>query len=316
MPLASVVLTAHNSAPFIRQAINSVLRQTFRDFELIVVDDGSTDGTREAIEAGPRDGRIRVIHQAKAGPAAALNTGLRAATGVYVALLDGDDMYAPEKLRLHVECFERHPGAGLTFSWSDWVDIDGNKTGLHSRHCRGVFGFDDLLKDFLMGNTSSTMLRHSAIERVGVCDPRFSFYYDADLFYRVLLLPGACAAAVPHPLTLYRRHPRQMSRNWHAMRQEWQALLTKLHTIAPAQTRSGFARATSNMERYFAYVAYEAGSYGEAAAVLAASLVRSPVLFTTDVRNWVLGAAVCSGILLPGRWHASLEMAARRLTAG
>ena len=93
----SVVLTAYNSAPFVAEAVESVLRQTFRDFEVIAVDDGSQDGTSEILDRYS-DPRLQVVHQNNGGPAASLNTGLRLARGRYVALLDGDDCWHPDEL--------------------------------------------------------------------------------------------------------------------------------------------------------------------------------------------------------------------------
>ena len=304
----SVVVTAYNSAAFIRAALESVVKQSFRDFEMIVVDDGSTDGTGEIVEQyrGPR---VSVIRQANQGPAGSLNTGLRMAQGRYIALLDGDDTWHPDKLLLHFEAFEQHPEADLTFSWSDWIDEAGNPVGLHSRRCTGTFGFNSLVEDFVIGNTSSAVIRRSALDVIGLCDPRLSRYYDVDLFLRIALRGNNRVRAVPAVLTYYRRHTGQMSRDWRAMERDWNMLLKKFADRIPGPV---LTRAQSNMARYFAFLAYECGQPRESARLLAGNFAAAPLVFGSDLRNWKIAAAVCSALLLPSGWHRRLDRAVRR----
>jgi glycosyltransferase involved in cell wall biosynthesis len=107
-PLVSVVMTVHNGLPYVTDAVDSVLDQDFDSFELVVVDDGSTDGTLEAL-AGRDDERLRLVRLAHRGRAAALNHGLRLARGRYVANLDADDLALPGRLSLPVRFLDEHP---------------------------------------------------------------------------------------------------------------------------------------------------------------------------------------------------------------
>ena len=115
-PLVSVVMTCYNHEPYVAEAIASVLTQDYRPLEVIIVDDGSTDASRFRI-AKAVDGAgglpIRVIEQANAGQAAALNAGIRASTGAIVALMDGDDLWTPDKLSRMARFIETHPGGGV-----------------------------------------------------------------------------------------------------------------------------------------------------------------------------------------------------------
>jgi glycosyltransferase involved in cell wall biosynthesis len=104
----SVVMPAYNVAPFIATSVESVLQQSFTDLELIVVDDGSVDGTADRL-SGFRDPRLRVIRQANSGSAAARNSGILLASGQYMGFLDADDLWAPTKLETHIGFLERHP---------------------------------------------------------------------------------------------------------------------------------------------------------------------------------------------------------------
>ncbi len=115
MPRVSVVIPLYNKASSVRAAVDSVLGQSYADFELIVVDDGSTDSSVSVV-AGSRDGRIRLLAQANAGPGAARNRGLGVARGEYVAFLDADDEWEPEFLDLAVAALDSHPECGAWVS--------------------------------------------------------------------------------------------------------------------------------------------------------------------------------------------------------
>src|ERR1700756_479405 len=115
-PLVSVVIPAFNAARYIPATINSVLSQTLRQFEILVVNDGSPDTSELEFALKPYAGRIRYIKQTNRGPAAARNTGIREARGKYTAFLDSDDLWFPEHLASQVLMLERDPSLGLTYS--------------------------------------------------------------------------------------------------------------------------------------------------------------------------------------------------------
>ena len=121
----TVLMPAFNAAPYISQAIESVLQQTFEDFELIIVNDGSTDTTEEIINSY-NDPRIRLMSQSNKGVAEALNTGLMAAKGKYIARVDADDICMPERLQIQYEFFQKNPEYVLVASDVDYMDEQGN----------------------------------------------------------------------------------------------------------------------------------------------------------------------------------------------
>ena len=124
--LANVVIPVHNRERYIRQAIDSVLGGTLREIEVIVVDNGSTDGTRDIVrEIARRDGRVRLIENDKNIIALSLNLGWRAARGKYIAQLDSDDEYLPGTLEAMTDHLETHPKAGLAVSYYDLMDENG-----------------------------------------------------------------------------------------------------------------------------------------------------------------------------------------------
>jgi glycosyltransferase involved in cell wall biosynthesis len=127
MPFVSVVVATYNRADYVPAAVESVLRQTFRDFELIVIDDGSTDHTARALERFDR--QIRYQYQANSERAAARNHGLRLATGKYIAFLDSDDLWLPNKLEAELRRFRADPHLGLVYSDAQYIDAQGRQLG-------------------------------------------------------------------------------------------------------------------------------------------------------------------------------------------
>lgn len=120
IPKVSVIIPTYNRAHFVIEAIESVLNQTFQDFEIIVVDDGSTDNTREALKKF--GSKIRYTYQENRGVAAARNTGIRAAKGEFIAFLDHDDLWLPDKLSIQMDAFSKNKEVGLVYT--DCVAFD------------------------------------------------------------------------------------------------------------------------------------------------------------------------------------------------
>lgn len=110
-PTVSVVIPTYNRAKYVTETIDSVLSQSYTDYEIIVVDDGSTDNTREAL--APYMDRIRYIHQQNSGVSAARNRGIKAARGKWIAFLDSDDIWLPEKLAVQIKDISKYPGVCL-----------------------------------------------------------------------------------------------------------------------------------------------------------------------------------------------------------
>lgn len=305
-PLASVVIPAHNAGLFLEATLDSVLQQTLADFELIVVDDGSTDSTPELLRK-QSDSRLRVVRQPNQGPSAATNTGLGLARGVYVGFLDHDDLWEKTKLARHVAFLEDHPEVDLTFSWSRLVDESGRRLALHTRHWRGPLSFQQMLMDFVIGNTSAVVIRRLALDGAGWFDPELSHYYDMELFLRVALLRPNNVHAIPEELTFYRRHEGQMSRDWRRMARDWDRVLERMCAGAAQEVAAIQPQASANMCRYFACLAYEQQEFLEACRLLRQGLQHSPASFIADLRNWKAGAASLGALVLPSAIRRRLE---------
>lgn len=305
-PLVSVLIPTFNASRFVTATIESALRQTLKDLEVLVLDDGSTDDTVDRVKAFG-DPRLRLSQYAHCGTPAVLNAGLGLARGRYVAFLDHDDVWLPAKLARHVAFFERNPGAAVTFSWSGLIDERDRPITLHPAHWRGSITFRQLLEDYVIGTSSSLVMHRSAVERAGGFDVQLPRCHDFDLTLRIAFAESNSVFAVPEALTLYRRHPGQMSRNWRAMHREWHTVLEKCRSYAPADTAAVEPRARSNINRYFAYLAYEEAEFREARQFVRQAMRYHPGAFMSDVRNWKIVAACCSEALLPSPLHRRLE---------
>lgn len=209
MPQVSVVIPTHNGARYVPAAVESVLAQTCQDFELIVVDDGSTDATRAVL--APYSDRLAYIYQENQERSAARNTGIRAATGEYVAFLDADDAWLSDKLERQVSVLAEHPEAVLVYGQAIYMDIDGNDVSFRGQHMCGhvtpALQVEDLSRALISGNVvygggSMPLVRRSALDSAGWFDESLCYPEDWDLWARLSHLGPF--AYIPQPLVRYR----------------------------------------------------------------------------------------------------------------
>jgi len=207
-PAISVIIPVYNQAQFLGHAIDSVLAQTWKDYELIVVDDGSTD---ESGEVAKRYGsRLRYVRKANAGGASALNAGVRLAKGSWIAILPSDDMWEPSKLERQWRFIDIHPEAA--FVYSDYLIIDSTgkpqRTTSHPVPPERARQRIHLLRGCFI-NGGSVLLRKSLFEEIGGFDEGNRYAPDYDYWLRVT--ERYSAVRIPEPLLRYRVHSGQDS---------------------------------------------------------------------------------------------------------
>jgi len=209
IPKISVCIPAYNHEKYVGACIDSVLTQTLAPFEVIITDDGSTDGTVDVIKTYT-DSRVRLFrHATNGGMSVAMNNSLRHARGEYICLLASDDMFRPEKLARQAEYLQSHPDVGLVFSSHRAVGEDGapiEESSFASAIVETARPREAWLADFFHGlNTLSAptvMMRREVIDRIGNCDPRLRQTQDFDLWVRAAT--HFDIHVLPEPLVDYR----------------------------------------------------------------------------------------------------------------
>jgi glycosyltransferase involved in cell wall biosynthesis len=229
MPRVSVVISSYNRRQLLTAALRTALLQRGVDLEIIVVDNGSVDGTQEYL-ASCRDPRLLVIrNEVSLGSVGGRNTGLEEARGEWVGFLDDDDLWSPDKLRLQLQAAD---ATGRDWVYSGCVHIDGQN--------RIVSGRPPLAPDRVMeelpfrfvipGGMSNLIWRRGCLDADGLLDPRLPFPADWDVSLR--LARRGPPAAVHRPLVAYRQHESNMSRNAVRFRQELDLLEEKRADLA------------------------------------------------------------------------------------
>ena len=207
-PRVTVVIPVHNRAHYIGSAVESVLAQTFTDFEVAVIDDGSTDAT-PTIVRGISDPRVRLVrHERNLGIPAARNQGLDTARGFYIATLDSDDLMHPRRLERQVAFLDRHPDHAIVGTWERHLGRDGHSVvAVRRKATRAADVHAQLLFGGSVSN-STTMGRTEALRRYRYRE-EFVVRQDFDLFVRVA--EAHCIANLPEVLTIRRRHVGQIT---------------------------------------------------------------------------------------------------------
>ncbi|XOB46585.1 MAG: glycosyltransferase family 2 protein [Candidatus Nealsonbacteria bacterium] len=223
MPKVSVITPLYNSKKYIEKAIKSVLNQTYKDFESIIIDDGSTDGSGELVKDKFGD-KVKYVYQENKGAAAAVNKGISLSQGDYIAFCDSDDWWLPEKLEKQVKFLEANQNFGLVYS-DAFLAKDGiltRKTWLQSRKvlpCSG--GKEKCLVSLFSKNfipaPLTILIKKSVIDRVGLFNENFSSTYDYEYWFRNLEV-GIPIAFLDEPLVVWNSRVGQGSRRIRKMK--------------------------------------------------------------------------------------------------
>ncbi|MEP9411068.1 MAG: glycosyltransferase [Candidatus Brocadia sp.] len=209
--LVSVILPTYNCAHFLQDSLGSVLSQTYDFYEIIVVDDGSTDNTKAVLN--PFMQKIKYIHlEQNRGLPTARNIGIQSAQGTYIAFLDADDLWLPEKLQTDVNCFDQHPEVSMVYSRHINIDEKGFALG-GDRKKRLPSGniFIRLFSEQNFVISSSVVVRKDVFETVGLFDEKLINCQDWDMWLRIAFYFQV--AGINKPLVKYRHNPRSLSKN-------------------------------------------------------------------------------------------------------
>jgi glycosyltransferase involved in cell wall biosynthesis len=207
-PTISVIIPVYNRQAFIGEAIQSVLNQTYTDYEIIVVDDGSTDETATVVRRFD-DQRVHYIHQDNRGVAAARNHGLRLARGDFIAFLDSDDLFLREKLEIQLDYLRQNPQIGLAYTAYTVLDVQNHRKATRQAELQGRV-YARLLRSCPIA-TPTVMIPRQVMERTGPFDESLHLGEDVDLYIRIAR--DFEIGAINQPLTEVRLHSENKQRD-------------------------------------------------------------------------------------------------------
>lgn len=205
-PLVSIVMTVYNDIKYIEESINSILNQTYKNFEFIIIDDASTDGTQSLLKQySITDNRLKVIYNKNnIGFIRSLNKGFKHAKGKYIARQDADDISLPKRLETQVRYLENNQNIGLCGTWIKIIDHNGRFHNKIKKHPSSPYSIQWNLSFFCCIAHSSVMIRTTIIDKNGAYNPKFQFVEDYELWVR--LSKTTLLANIPKFLVLYREH--------------------------------------------------------------------------------------------------------------
>lgn len=241
-----MIAPSYNGSRYLTEAIVSIFAQDYPHFEVIIVDDGSTDGSFEMLQALQRTHDFQLYRQVNQGVSAALNHGLRFAKGKYVATPDLDDVMLPHSLSVRVSYLEEHPEAGMVSANSRYIDSNGKVLKDEKRTQPSRYDFADILANARVCGAPTALYRMDALKAAGFYDPNIKVQ-DFQITLRVTHA-GYFVDVIPVLITLYRRHPNNLSKKYKRM------LEADLAAIAPYQTHpqyeAGFAEVIHKALKY------------------------------------------------------------------
>jgi glycosyltransferase involved in cell wall biosynthesis len=313
MTSVSVIIPAYNAEPHIAETLNSVLAQTFTDLEVIVVDDGSTDCTAKIVEKMARaDKRVSLLSQQNAGVAAARNAGMKVARGEWLAFLDADDIWYPQKLDRQLQCFQQlDHSVGLVYCWSALIQETSDLAGGYI-----AFDFRGNVRPALtylnfIGNASTPLIRRSVIDAVGGFDSTLRAQQAQgceDWDFYMSIAERYAFEVVPEFLVGYRQQSSAMSRNAASMINSYSLIMERWRANHPELPPQLFRWSQSLFYQHLAFLQAQSYQTVQGFSYLSRAVQSDPMM----VLNKMVGRIMLSllrgailqllGVLLPSTW--------------
>ncbi|NEQ66047.1 MAG: glycosyltransferase [Symploca sp. SIO2D2] len=312
MSLISVIIPAYNAQETIVETVESVLQQTFSDFEVIVVDDGSQDSTVEILSS-ITDSRLQVFSYPNAGACVSRNRGFAQAKGEFIAFLDADDLWTADKLEAQLAALQANHEAGVAYSWTDCIDETGKllRRGNHLSVNGDVYA--SLLLSDVLENGSNPLIRREALTAVGGFDESLKGVEDWDLYLRLAV--NYQFVAVPSPQVLYRISTN--SRSSQMLRVELASLqvIDRAFTQAPATLQHLKKDSLANLYSYLTFKAVQGTPQRQqgltAARFLGKAVINNPSLLRARVVLKVLFKIAVITTLPPQQAQMTLTKAGK-----
>lgn len=313
MPLISVVIPVYNGEKTISEAIGSVLEQTFRDFELIVIDDGSQDKTINILDS-VKDSRLKVHSYPNAGLSASRNRGIKQASGEFISFLDADDLWTPDKLESQIQALREKPEAAVSYSWTDFIDLNGKRLGFGIHHSVDGYVFPELLVFFFVGSGSNALFRSFVFDRVGGFDESLEAAEDMDMLLR--LAAEYYFVSVPKVQILYRVVDDSMSSNVSRQEKETLKVINRAYSQEPGKPLLHLRRHSYSTLYLYLTGRSLRGKPNRQKAILATrflwkSFINDPKILKQSSHIYILLFKIFTSILLPPEKALTLRAAVK-----
>ncbi|KIN64482.1 Glucosyltransferase [Sulfitobacter noctilucicola] len=286
MPIASIIVPAFNVADTLPATLKALLAQTFDDYEIIVVDDGSTDTTSTLLQEYANISPIRVITQRNRGLAGARNTGISLARGEFIGFCDADDLWVPEKLALHVAHLQSAPHVGVSFSGSALINDEGDALGMAQSPRLTNITAAHIFKRNPIGNGSAPVIRKAVFDAIAhrpasektrdwYFDETFRQSEDIECWLRIALTTNWQFEGIAGDLTHYRINAGGLSAATDLQLAAWERMIAKLSQVAPSFFSKNAKSARSYQLRYLSRRAISDKDTGRAIELLKQSFRQS-----------------------------------------
>ena len=322
--LVSVIIPVFKAEDFVAKTIQSVLAQTYSELEIIIVDDGSPDRSIDICRQFD-DPRIKIVQQANRGLAGARNTGIRNATGAYIALIDADDLWVKDKIEKHITHLKQDPKLGVSFSYSRLIDEHDQPTGLKQIPTK----IKNITPPYILrrnpiGNGSTPVFKRQVFEDIEFLDNLHgveeTFYFDesfkraedVECWLKIALETDWVCEGIPELLTLYRIHPGGLSASVLLQYEYLEKIISKYNTAYPDVFADSVTLARACYQRYIARRAISVRDSKLALEMLHKSISSDLRILTEEpAKTLVTMGATYFLCLFPPKLYTQLEQVAK-----
>ncbi|MDY7020839.1 MAG: glycosyltransferase [Cyanobacteriota bacterium] len=300
MVFISVIIPAYNAENTIEETIQSVLNQTFKDFEIIVINDGSQDKTLEKL-ASIQDNRIQVYSYQNSGQSISRNRGFQQSKGEFIAFLDADDLWTPDKLEAQLTAIKENSNAAIAYSWTNYIDENSNiiRKGSQLNITGNVY--PNLLIANFLENGSNPLIQRKALMEVGEFDKDLTPAEDWDLYLR--LAARYPFIVVPKAQILYRVYSNSMSSNTLKMEKSTLEVINRAFQQAPQSLQYLKKQSLANVYKYLTFKALEQQSsqQTDVTRFFKNAIQYDPSLLTKRVTLKILSQIAAKNLLSPAQ---------------
>ena len=251
MPIISVIIPTYNAEHTILKTIESVQQQTFSDFSLLVINDGSTDQTLELLNS-IKEPRLKIFSYENSGVSVARNLGISHADGDFISFIDADDLWTSDKLELQIAALQQHSKAGVAYSWTQFIDEQGESFFSDEPIFFEGNVYPKLLIRNFLASGSNPLIRRQAIESIGKFDPALTHGEDWDFWLR--LAARWPFVVVPKPQILYRISLASASSKIEGMEKDSLRVIEKAFRAAPPEFQPLKSQSLANLYQFLAHL--------------------------------------------------------------